>query len=333
VRWDARWYSGIAFDGYGFSRVVADGRTLTDYAFFPLYPALERLVSDVTGLPILTAGLVISAMASVLAAWGIFAVAAHLFDARTGIILVALWSASPVSIVQSMAYTESLFTALAAWALYAVLRQRFVEAGILASLTGLTRPMGGAVVLAVIVAAALHIHSARVTGPDADRHPTGALVGALVAPLGIVAYLGYVGFREHDAAGYFKAADQWGNGVDGAASFATWIFQLLWGPDVFAGLLVCGAVGLLASAVVAMIRNRYPVPLLVFTLVSVLLALSTAGYFGSKPRYLVPLFPLLMPLAAYLAGKRVGQVAIGLAGLAVVSSVYGAFWLFGPGPP
>lgn len=50
-KWDAQWYAGIAENGYGFVREHEDGRLLADYAFFPLYPAVERLVSTATGLP------------------------------------------------------------------------------------------------------------------------------------------------------------------------------------------------------------------------------------------------------------------------------------------
>lgn len=64
-----------------------------------------------------------------------------------------VWAVLPVGIVQSMAYSESLFTALAAWSLYAVLTGRWVTAGVLASLSGLTRPVGLAVVAAVWAAA------------------------------------------------------------------------------------------------------------------------------------------------------------------------------------
>jgi len=36
--WDGGWYVGIARHGYGLTHVHPDGRHLSDYAFFPLYP-------------------------------------------------------------------------------------------------------------------------------------------------------------------------------------------------------------------------------------------------------------------------------------------------------
>ena len=50
---------------------------------------------------------------------------------------------APVGAVQWMGYTKSLFTALAVWAVYFVQVDRWLAAGLLASLSGLTRPAGG----------------------------------------------------------------------------------------------------------------------------------------------------------------------------------------------
>jgi Dolichyl-phosphate-mannose-protein mannosyltransferase len=330
VRWDGGWYRDIARNGYGFTRVVPDGRSLSDYAFFPLYPALERLVSEITGLHLRDAGLLISAVCSVAAAWGIYAVARHVADERTGVVLVVLWSALPIGIVQSMAYTESLFTALAAWALYSILRDRYVVAGLLASLAGLTRPIGGAVVLAVLVAAALRLR--RNQGPDRVQ-PLRVVIGCLVAPLGLLAYLGWVGWRQGSLLGYFEVADGWGNGVDGGASFAGWIGDLLTGSFPPLGLLVCAGLVVLGWLLVVLVRRRYPVSLVVFSVAIVVIALTTSGYFGSKPRYLLPAFPLLLPLAEILARSRPAVRTTALAAYVVVGAVYGAIWLYGPGPP
>jgi hypothetical protein len=65
----------------------------------------------------------------------------------------------------------------------------------------------------------------------------------------------------------------------------------------------------------------------------VLLALCAKGYFGSKPRLLMPAFPLLLPAAAVLARWRTAVSAAVLAVAALGSAVYGAVWLHGSGPP
>lgn len=333
---DAQWYRGIARNGYGLTRVADDGRLLTDYAFFPLYALLERAVASVTGLPLVDAGLAISAVASLVAAWGIFAVANLLYGQRVGLVVTVLWASLPVGIVQAMAYSESLFTALAAWTLYALLIGRWVTAGTLACLAGLTRPTGVAVAAAVMIPAALTLLHRSPAGPSVTRdrwRPPRAMVGAVLAPLGWVGYVAWVGYRTGSPLGYFHITRGWGNGFDGGLAFARWIWGFLTGTDFVLGLLVCAGVAVLLWALALCVRQRQPLPLIVFASVMVFLALTTAGYFGSKPRYLLPTFPLLLPLATWLAPRRLQALLPTLALLAAASTVFSANWLLAPGPP
>ncbi|NYV78756.1 hypothetical protein HW445_31170, partial [Streptomyces sp. UH6] len=81
------------------------------------------------------------------------------------------------------------------------------------------------------------------------------------------------------------------------------------------------------------VRARLPLPLLLYGGLVALLALCASSYFGSKPRLLVPAFPLLLPVAAAAARARpvLAGTLLGLA--AAVSAVYGGLWLTGSGPP
>jgi hypothetical protein len=326
VRWDAQWYAGIAADGYGLTRVHPDGRQLSDYAFFPLLPGLERVVGAVSGLSLVDAGLVIGALASLAAAAALYAVGSRLYDGRVGVLLVVLWAALPIGIVQSMAYTESLFTGFAGWTLHELLARRWLGAAALAVLAGLTRPVGVAVAAAVVVAAVLAVHRG-------ERSRGRAVVAAVLAPLGWLGYVGWVGWRTGDPLGYFAVADGWGNGFDGGAAFGRWVRDLLSGPTPALGVLVVVGVVLLLLLVVLAVRDRQPVPLLVYTVVIVAMTLGSSGYFGSKPRYLLPAFPLLLPIAVRLARVPTRWSAAGLGLMTAGASAYGAWWLLGPGPP
>ncbi|MER5827153.1 glycosyltransferase family 39 protein, partial [Streptomyces mirabilis] len=128
ARWDSLWYTRVADLGYGYEVRLPNGDVHSNLAFFPLLPWLERLVSALTPLSYADAGLLVSTLASLAAAWGIFAVADHVYGPRVGICAVLVWAVLPIGVVQSMAYSESLFTALAAWSLYAVLTGRWVTA-------------------------------------------------------------------------------------------------------------------------------------------------------------------------------------------------------------
>jgi hypothetical protein len=334
MKWDAQWYAGIAEQGYGFVR-LHEGRRLADYAFFPGLPWAERLVAAVTGLRPVEAGLVVSAVASVVAAAGIFAVASRVFDTRVGVVATVLWAALPVGIVQSMAYSESLFTAAAAWSLYAVLAQRWLVAGVLACAAGLTRPAGLAVVAAVVMAAGVDSAWLVRAGRASRDHRalSRRLTAAAIAPLGLLGYLTWVAWQVESPTGYFEVANAWGNGFDGGVAFAAWTGQLLAGSTPVAGASVVIGVALLACLLYLCFKQGQPLPLIVFVSVLAAMALTTSGFFGSKPRYLLPAFPLLFPPAAWLAQRRTRVCVSLLAGLAVLAAAYGAVWLLGSGPP
>ncbi|MFE0253460.1 glycosyltransferase family 39 protein [Streptomyces sp. NPDC059010] len=343
ARWDALWYSRVAELGYGYEVRLPNGDVHSNLAFFPLLPWLERLVAQVSPLSYADGGFVVSVLASLAAAWGIFAVAEHVYGRRVGVCAVLLWAVLPVGIVQSMAYSESLFTALAAWSLYAVLTGRWLTAGTLALLAGLTRPVGLAVVAAVWAAAIASFvrerSAERATGADAPARAPGPTVrrvlGMLLAPLGAAGYVLWVGHRTGKGPlGYLDVQAGWRNGFDGGYAFARFVGEKFTSfPSALAGVGLIVGVGLVGWLYVVCVRQRQPLPLLVYAGVVTALALCASSYFGSKPRLLLPAFPLLLPLARSLAGLRTRRSALVLGAVAVASAVYGAFWLNGSGPP
>ncbi|MEU0949152.1 glycosyltransferase family 39 protein [Streptomyces canus] len=397
ARWDALWYTRVAELGYGYEVRLPNGDVHSNLAFFPLLPWLERLLHATTPLSYADAGFVVALLASLAAAWGVFAVTDQVYGRRAGLCAVLLWAVLPVGIVQSMAYSESLFTALAAWSLYAVLTGRWVTAGLLAGLAGLTRPVGLAVVAAVWVAgiaaflrdrrdrdpsgsatvakeptasavrapsapragpfvrnrSAAGARGAQATGhapaPDLTRgpgtdagpshtpatHPVRRALGMTLAPLGAGAYVLWVGHRTRKGLfGYLDVQAGWRNGFDGGYAFARFVadkFTSL--PSALAGIGLIVGVGLVVWLYVVCVRQGQPLPLLVYAGVVTALALCASSYFGSKPRLLMPAFPLLLPLALTLARSGTRRSAAIVTLIATASALYGAFWLNGSGPP
>ncbi|MPY44256.1 hypothetical protein FNH04_31425, partial [Streptomyces phyllanthi] len=253
-----------------------------------------------------------------------------------GLCAVLLWAVLPVGIVQSMAYTESLFTALAAWALYAVLTDRWILAGTLASLAGLTRPVGLAVVAALWATALVHSWGRDRSSPQPDGAPAWRrALGMLLAPLGAAGYVLWVGHHTGKGLfGYLDVQAGWRNGFDGGYAFARFVADKFTSfPSALAGAGLVVGVALVVWLYVVCVRQGQPLPLLVYTGVVVALALCASSYFGSKPRLLMPAFPLLLPLATALARLRPARSVPVVAGIAVASALYGAFWLNGSGPP
>jgi hypothetical protein len=252
-----------------------------------------------------------------------------------GVCAVLLWAVLPVGIVQSMAYSESLFTALAAWSLYAALTGRWLTAGTLALFAGLTRPVGLAVVAAVWVAGIASFVRDRSAARAPGAWNWRCALGMMLAPLGAAGYVLWVGHHTGKGPlGYLDVQAGWRNGFDGGAAFARFVGDKFTSfPSAPAGVGLIVGVGLVVWLYVVGVRQRQPLPLLVYTGVVTALALCASSYFGSKPRLLMPAFPLLLPLALALARLRISRSAWVVGGVAVASAVYGAFWLNGSGPP
>jgi hypothetical protein len=81
------------------------------------------------------------------------------------------------------------------------------------------------------------------------------------------------------------------------------------------------------------VKQRQPLPLLVYGAGIVVISLIGAAYFGSRPRLIMPAFTLLLPAAVALTrpARRTAVAVVAL--LAVASGAYGAFTLLGSGPP
>ena len=319
--WDAGWYLQIAERGYdGRLQRLADGRIdYTNLAFFPLYPGLIKGLA-LAGLPPETAGLAISLVAGLVAAWGLFAIGAALYDRRVGTMFAILWAVLPHAVVESMVYAEALFTALAAWSLFAVLRRRWVLAGTLCLLAGLTRPTAAALVAAVGLAATV----ALLRREDGWR----PWVCAGLAPVGLLGFFGFVAARLGRADGWFHIQrTAWSSRTDDGS----WVLQYFLStlkPDVLLGDLVVTV--LLATGLVllvVLVLQRAPAPLISYAVAAYALTVTTAAYYFTKGRLLLPAFPLLLPLAVPLARAGRGTLAVVLPALALASGWYGAYLL------
>ena len=202
--WDGWWYLGIARNGYHVAPLTGQYH---DYAFFPLYPALVRLLALATPA--------FDGFVAVLLSNGLFLVGLWLLYLLTREVLDeerALWSAVllclfPFSWVFSMAYGESLFLALSVGSLLAAERGRAGWACALASLAGLTRLPGVLLIVPLALILWRRVPQRR------------ALAWLVVVPLGAALFAVYVGQLTGSLGAYSAAQSAWGrSGVVTAAA-------------------------------------------------------------------------------------------------------------------
>jgi Mannosyltransferase (PIG-V) len=340
ARWDASWYLVIAHYGY---RPDLGSFTAPRAAFFPLYPLGIRGFSDLGLAPVL-AGVLISLVAFALALYGIHHLttlelaslgpAAHLAPSQpsTARLAVLLTAFAPMAFFFSAVYTESLYLALSVGLFWCARKGRWLAVGLLGALAAATRSNG---VLLLLPALLLYLH-----GPREDRPPDstggflryrlrGDALWLLLVPLGMGAYMAYLGLRGGDPLLPFHAQHVWGR--DFGVPFAgVWqglvagfdgLRQLLSGqsrhvyfaatqgsPSIAAGhnLMLLAFLALALPAVVGVFR-RLPLAYGVYVLVALAVALSTpvaSQPLMSLPRFLVVLFPLSIWAAAWLAPRR-----------------------------
>lgn len=292
---DGNWFMEIAEHGYRQDVVIdANGKpSEVSLAFFPLYPGVVGAFTAI-GIPVLTSGIIVSLVAGGVAAWGLSVLGTEIADRRTGTMLVAVWAIAPGSVVLHMVYSEALFCALAVWTLVALHRRQWLTAGSLALLAGLTRSTAAALIAAVGVAALIAIVRRR----DGWR----PYAAALIAPLGLLGYLLYVAARSGRLDGWFwLQAEVWYLGFDGGAFTWEQLGNALTGEvpgwAVLVALIVLGTIVLLAWS--------YTVPLPpavhVYATLMVVSALGTSQFWQSRPRFLLPAFTIVVPIAILLA--------------------------------
>jgi hypothetical protein len=320
---DGSWYGAIARHGY--PHALTPGHMGT-YNWFPGYPAAIDAIAWIPGIGVGRAGPIVTIIAGLVAAAGLARLGHTLTgDRQTGLLMVALWSVAPGSIVLIMTYAEALFCALAVWALVALTERRWLTAGILTMAAGTVRSTGVALVAAVAVAALVALAgSARTRSWSAASWRQ--LAAVALAPLGLIAYWVFVAVRLRMAGGWLSNEKDVHMSLDWGASMLRTVGEVVESSTSPFTLLTVMAVVAAVGLTVWSLTERIPVYLHVYTLVTVGLAVLTSAYYlGSKPRFLLPAFLLSLPLARILAGVRLYVLIPLIATLAVASTWFGLF--------
>src|ERR1700726_1301311 len=183
LRWDSEWYKIIASEGYTYNGDPGQTQTVV---FYPLYPALCRLVSEILRIDVVDAMLLVANLAAIAAALLLFKLVRERFDDRTALATVALISFFPASIFLSAGYTESLALLLMVAFFLAVARGRLLAAAMLAGLAVAARA-SGIVLLPVLLWELWRARPPR-------RFLIEAVPLSIIATSGLWLYIIYLGF-------------------------------------------------------------------------------------------------------------------------------------------
>lgn len=313
AHWDAGWYISIAQDGYAYD---PDGQS--NVVFFPMYPVLMKAVAVVLGLQgyegFALAGIIVSNAALLVALLYLVRLVALDADrgtaARTAVYLLVF----PTSLFLSAVYTEGLFLAFTVAAFYHARRDQWWLAGVLSIGAALTRPYG------FLIAAPLLLEYLAMRG-FAWRAVRADLIGAVLAPVGLAAFLAYLGWRFGDP--FLLAGAQregWGRTLawpwDSLRTFIGETVPLHGFGGSWLDLAFAVTFGVLVLATWRFTRPSYALFATLF-----FLAPLSSGTLQSLMRYEVTIFPAFLLLA------RAGGHVLADRSYVVVACMLGALFM------
>lgn len=317
IRWDASWYAGIARDGY-FYRIDEQ----SSVAFFPLYPMLMRALGAFS-LDTYVAGMLIT-LAAGLATVLMFSrwCREHLSAAEAWTALLCLVLYPYAFYLFGVVYADTLFVALALAAFVALERRRPVLAGCFGLLAALTRPVGIALLLGLVV---LVLEQRGVIGRDADRssplrtrfgrlRPADA--GVLLTGVGLLGYMVYLwrSFGNPMAFASTQSAPGWNLDPGPATWFKVRVWELMTGavtepPGYLQGALLQGAIGFACLATVPTIIRRFGWGYGVYVTVAIAFSLLQLKDFHGLGRHAPAAFPAFAVFGVWLSERPVLRTA------------------------
>lgn len=144
--WDGGWYQSIVTGGY-YPEIPTQQENL---AFFPLYPALVWLLSKITQLPVVWAGMVVSSLSFAAALLILYQYVRQRWAVSVARWTILLLAFNPFSFYFGMIYTEALFVLFVVATLWYTYKKQWWLAALMAGLGSATRSVGIALGMMVI---------------------------------------------------------------------------------------------------------------------------------------------------------------------------------------
>ncbi len=146
--WDVQWYQRVALDGYPTELPIDENGDVTQntWAFFPLFPALARVVMAVTGVDFEVSATILAIVFGALATLSLHRMLIQHFPPQQAVWGAVFFAFSPLSFLLQVGYAESMFLTFMFCALAALVSRHYLIMIPFALVASFTRP--GALALA-----------------------------------------------------------------------------------------------------------------------------------------------------------------------------------------
>jgi hypothetical protein len=313
--WDGQWFIRAAQHGWPTHLPVVHGPPArSTIAFFPLFPLTIRWLTDVTSSSPLVVGLVISGVTGLTAVVAIGMLVRQYAGSRRASRATLLFAVFPGTFVFSLAYAEGIAITCVAFGLLALLRKQWWLAGVLGLVATAASPIALAFVLSCAWCAVRQVL----------RHRTWrALLAPVLAPLGFVAYMGWL-WAHTGTLSAWRWTERWGWNSYPSLTYpfrvvVTFVRDPV-APTETGQILFVGVVVTVIGAVLA-IRQHQPPPVLIYGLTAACLA-AVSSPVGLRPRFIMLAFPLVVAYGTRLRGRAyIGAVVVSVVLLAAMTVI------------
>jgi hypothetical protein len=312
--WDCKLYAGVEQNGYDFSALTPDNHDMANWAFFPVFPMVARLVKALLGTNPEIALVITSKVFFLLSIFAFLKFASAYRPGLDPMVVASAAALSPFSFYGNVGYTESLFLLLTCVFFYFLKRGNLIAAGVAGAFLTASRAVG-------IFTVASYLYALWREGKLAGKGYDKVLLGFLLIPLGLAIFMTFLYFRSGDAMAFSHIQRVWlripGN------PFAH-LMEGWHGNDRDKYSAIASMLALLAPLY---FFYKKELDLALFSLGCTLLPLSTAVW--AMPRYISWQAPILLVIALLLTKRLVWVTYI--AGSVSVMTFFYFSWFSGKG--
>lgn len=289
---DAGWYKSIIEEGYMKTPLESGQPGAANWAFFPLYPLITGVISDVTGIASTVVGPLVSTVLFIAAVMVIFRYATLTRNRDNAILAVTIFSFGPYSFYFSCFYTEALFLLLVACSFYYLEKKEWLAAGLCGALLSATRPTGVLIFFPLLVKMITSYDADKKSLPSLARHifsDEKKILALSVVPLGLFSYATYLYFLVGDPFAFKNVEIAWDRDFSNPLIV---LYKGLTGSMAHKYLAFWGILGMACSAYLYH-NKKYSEAIFGFVLITI--SASTAVF--SLQRYFIGSFVLVLALS------------------------------------
>lgn len=326
---DSYWYERIYDNGYqtitdekqlGYHNSEKDYK-LSEWAFFPLFVMILKVIGLPFSLTFGQSALIISAIFSILSFWSFFQICKLYFTSTdeaffTTIVFICF----PFHYHYSMFYTESVFLTLMLQAILNLYKQKYLLFSLFISLIVLVRPNGTFVILSLFftfleVSQIIINKKFRFENINLKTFKYSLAFLGAIASFALFLYFNY--YKTGYLLAYMKAQVGWGR----SATFPLLTFFKSFGfSDI-----VNSVYTIIVMFIGIKIWKNFPLSINILFWITILIPLST-GSTDSLPRFISILFPVFIIIGSYIYKMKYKYIIV--ACLFALQLILIKFWLF-----